>query len=405
MRPGGLRTDARGIQRALLAACVGALAGGHAAAQWDLTGSVGVQASYSENANFRSGGGRNDGIANLRLMGSALRTGQRTRFSVSYAPNAVWFKELTELNRVAHLANGRVEWSLTPRSSLSVGNTYYYTPEQGATANTFTSPVVLTSYSDRRFSTSTMTYRYQFSDISDLTAELRYRMQTFGNPSLVDSRGPTAMLRFHRELNRRIGLDATGTYSRGRFDSRVQDPRFPADPNAAIRQFRTTDVASVGAGLRLIVTPNVNASLALGSNVVMPVEPAAPNTRAARVSSSIDWSGRFLRARGGYNQGLSTGSGTFGVSRTRSAYAGLAATLHRRLMANLIVNQTHTSATRESGRRQVDTWTRGGFLTFNFTQTLSGNLGMTRQAQDSSRSRAPDLNFNTYSVALLAVFN
>ncbi len=395
----------RGIQRGVLIACVGALGAGQAAAQWDLSSSVGVQASYSENASFRSGGGRDDAIAYLRLMGNALRTGQRSRFSVSYAPNAVWFKELTDLNRVAHLANGRAEWSLTPRSTLSVGNTYYYTPEQGATANTFTSPVVLTSYSDRRFSTSSVTFRHQFSDISDLTAELHYRIQTFSNPSLVDSRGPTAMLRFHREMNPRVGFDLIGTYARGRFDSRVQDPRLPADPNEVLRLFRTTDVASAGGGLRVVITPNVNASLTLGSNLVMPVEPDTPNTRAARVSASLDWTGRVLRARGGYNQGLSTGSGTFGVSRTRSAYAGLAATLQRRLMANLLVNQTHTSATRESGRREVDTWTRGGFLTYNFTQTLSGNLGMTRQAQDSSQTGAPDLSFNTYSVALLAVFN
>jgi hypothetical protein len=395
----------RGIQRSVLAACVGALAAGQAAAQWDLSSSVGVQASYSENANFRSGGGANDGIAYLRLMGSALRTGQRSRFSVSYAPNAVWFKELSHLNRVAHLANGQVEWSLTARSTLSAGSTYYYTPEQGATANTFTSPVVLTSYSDRKFGTSTMTYRYQFSDISDLTAELRYRMQTFSNPSLVDSRGPTAMLRFHRELNPRVALDVAGTYSRGRFDTHVQDPRFPADPNRDLRLFRTTDVASAGGGVRLMLTPNVNANLILGSNLMMPVEPATPKTRAARVSASIDWSGRFLQARGGYNQGLSTGSGTFGVSRTRSAYAGLAATLHRRLGANLLVNRTESSATRESSRRQVDTWTRGGFLTFNFTQTLSGNLGMTRQAQDSNQSGAPNLSFNQYSLAFMAVFN
>lgn len=442
----------RGIQRGVLIAWVGALGAGQAAAQWDLSSSVGLQASYSENANYGSRASSTprdpntvektgDTVTYLRLMGSALRTGQRSRFSVSYAPNAVWFGDLTNLNRVAHLANGRVEWNLTARSTLSAGSTFNYTPEQGATANTFTSPVVLTSYADRRFSTSTMRYRHQFSDISDLTAEFRYRIQAFGDPSgsdpsrsnrsLVDSRGPTAMLRFHRELNARVGFDVTGTYSRGRFDRHVStliDPNTPDDPNAWIeeRLFRTTDVGSARGGVRLVLTPSVNASLALGGNLVMPVETATPeawasqvtrktlktrerlasrNRRAWRVSASIDWGGRFLRARGGYNQGLSAGSGTFGVSRTRSAYAGLAATLHRRLAANLLVNQTYSSAVRERGRRQVDTWTRGGFLTFNFTQTLSGNLGMRRQAQDSNQRGAPDLSFNTYSLALMAVFN
>lgn len=399
-----------GVQRALLTACVGVLAVGQAEAQWDLSSSVGLQTSFTQNANYVAAGQSDDTIAYLRLMGSALRTGARTRLNVSYAPNAAWFKELSDLNRVAHLATGRLEWNLGARSTLSFSENYYYTPEQGATANTFTSPVVLTSYSDRRFNTGAVNYRYRFSDLSDIQAELRYRIQTYSNPSLVDSRGPAASLRYHREVSRRVGLDLQGAYSRGRFDSQASpsgavnpvDPNLPADP---VRLFRTTDVANVGGGVRMAITQNTSASVIVGRSIVIPVEPSTPRRRAMRASASMDWTGRFIRARGGYNQGLSTGSGTFGISRTWSAHAGMAATLHARLVANLFANRTRSKAVQQSGARGVDTWTRGGFLAFSFTPTLSANAGMTRQTQESNRSNAPALGFNTYSVALQANFN
>jgi len=390
----------------VLAAGVVLAAGAPVRAEWDMSSTAALTHTWSENSTYRSFGDNGDAISNLRLTGNLRNVQRRSTFEASYTPLAIFYRDHSNLNRLSHLATLREKFDISARSSLTASDSYFYSPEQGATPTAYNTPIVLTRYSDRRSNNANVAYNLQATRKSRYTFELRHQILSYGNPGLADSTGLTLTLRYDRDLTARAGLDCGISGGRTRFD---REDVVGTDPNGNdIREPVSTevDLVNVYVGGRLQVGRTVTLSARLGNNSVLPSDPNRPTTSGLQAEASAQWNLRRAQAQLGYHRGINTGSGTFDASETESVYGSLRWELARKLTTDIFGNRSDSrNASQGLGSRDVRTFSGGVRLDYRMTDSLSGLLAYTRNVQDSSVPSAPNLRFSAASIGLLARFD
>lgn len=378
--------------RIAAAACGALLAAAPAQAAWDMSSTAALNHTWTENSTYRTLGDNSDAISNLRLTGRIEAVSARSRFEASYSPLAIFYRDRSGLNRVSHLLTIRENLDLSARSSLSLSDSYYYSPEQGASPSAYNSPIVLTRYSDRTSNSANVAYNFQRSRVSRYVFDFRHQVLSYGNVGLADSTGYTFGARYDRDLSSKAGFECGINAGRTSFD-RVQGST-------------EVDIVNAFIGGRIDAGRVVTLSGRIGENSVLPADPNRPTTTGLQAETSVQWSLRKAQAQIGYHQGINTGSGTFDASETKSLYGSLRWQLVRKLAADIYGNRSDSSnASSRTGSRNVRTFSGGARLDWAMTDAVSWLLGWTRNVQNSSVPNAPDLRFGTVSVGLLARFD
>jgi len=322
----------------------------------------------------------------LRLTGTADRTGNLWSFNGSYSPLGTFYRDRTGLNRLSHVGQLRSNWRLSPRTRFTLSDAFAYTPEQGASATNVTGPVVLTQFTDRRGNRAGAQLGHQLGVSSALRTEVEHAFQSFSDPNLVDFTGVGLNVRWTRELSTRSGLDLSARAATNQFKQRefVEENR-PIDPNAPTLVLRTlrreNQTYNLSAGGRLGMGTRLSARGLFGYDVVVPDDASLSPSSGTHAETAIQWTGRSVNAEAGYNQQLSTGSGSFAVSRTETWFTGTRVTFNRILGGSLYANQS-TSRGAES-QQDDETLARSGTgsLDVAFRAGFAGSLSYSRNAQ------------------------
>lgn len=401
------------------AATVAAFAGAgesQAASAWDLSSTVGLQEVWAENTTYSTTADSSDAISSLRLNARALYTGQTTRFEGFVQPVADWYRDRSHLNRVQFQAGASMAWDLTGRDNLTFREEFAYVPEFGVSTTSYSSPLVISSLSDRSSNVTSAAWRHEFSRKTDITVDARYQIYAFSNPAMIDTAGVWLSARASRDFGRSAELEFGVARGKNRFDTtrtrlqlgcageRPVEP-CPPDPDLVAKQTNGDALTStLFAGWRGIWGTRWNATVRAGSNLVDPGVPGAPERRSAFGQASLTFRGRFVEANAGYNRDISFGTGIYAASPSQTFYGGTRIFLGRDVTLNLAVNSNHSGGLYTSRSRGIDTHSGVAQVVWRFQRYLSAYALFSRQIQDSIRARAPDVGFNRYSIGLSVEF-
>jgi hypothetical protein len=390
----------------MAAACAAALGAAPAWAGWDLSGGAGVQETWAENTTFVARPGNGDAVTSLRLTGAARYAGTRSRLDAAYTPSALFHRDRTELNAVAHAGRLNLAWDLSARTTLTVSDQFSYTPEQGVSAASFQSPVVFNRYTDRRMNAAGVGWSIRTGPRSTLQSDLRHQLQSYSDRSRVDFQGSSAGISFDRAIGARAGFQCGAARSQNRFHvPRCQDLDGDGGCEGYDQEPRSASVTSGFTGARRDLGRRGSATARLGYSVMLPGDPAVPTRRGLQAQASLAFRGTRADLSAGYNRDLSTGSGVVAVGRSEAYFARARVQLTQALAGDLTLNHSTTRGLGGSRHSEVDALSGLAELSCRLGRSLSATAAFSRHVQNSPRPQVPDLAANRWTVGLTAVFH
>jgi len=375
-----------------------------ARAQWDLSSNVSLRETLAQNTAFSSSSsnssnpGKSDLITSVRLTGRALRIGPRFHLDAIYSPDAQFYRDQPHFNRVSQMSRALGSYDISERNVLTFSETYYYTPNQGVTDESFGSPTSFTRFTDRRQLNALVGIRHSLTERTGLILDVRNYYQLFSDPLLVDAVGYGGDARVNHKLSPETSFDVGVGNTWNRF--RNQDPMI-----SSVTRRRESQIASLFSGLNRKIGSSLIATARVGYNIVTPGDSALPHRHVLLVQGSLSWSGPKLNAAGGYSQDINTGSGPLDLSQTKTIYSSTAYKFTEILTGALLVNRTVSERPSSTVRVSILAANATASLRFKMGNRLEGSAGFSRYLQSSPRLNAPDLAHNAFSVGLSAAFD
>lgn len=387
-------------------------------AQWDLMSGVAVTATWADNVDYA--GKRDvrqdpndpnrivvvnrdpdgDALTSLRLRGTASYQGPRWHFNGNYEPMASFYRDRTDLNHQSHAGRISSIWNMTRNVEFNVTDRFMYSPEQGTRAESVSTPVLITDYSDRRSNTFGASVITHYSDVGRYSLGVTHGFQRFSNPDLVDFTGGGVNAGWARRLSGDSEVELRGAAHSNRFNRQINlgtaaapDPRTVRNRN---RSYRMSCGGSMGMGRRLV------ARGLLGYDLVVPDDRDRKSSRGLHADAALQVQGRRVGGSIGYNRALSAGSGAFAVSETETYYGNVTARFTDYISGNLFVNQSYSERAGSASGSDVRTTSGGASMEVRFGQRVSGRLMYNRNDQNGSGNRSRSLTHNRVTLGLVA---
>lgn len=384
-----------------------ALAGcGGAFAQWDLSTTASANVTWADNVDYvnaAAGNPNGDALANVRLVGAGDYTGSRWRFNGAYEPTGSFYRDRKDLDHLSHLGRVRSAWDLSRRTTLNVNDQFTYSPDQGSRSESINSPVVITSYTDRRSNLLNVNLAVALDALNTLTLGASEGFQTFSDPNLTDTSRRGAQVVWMRSLGAKSSFELNGESWLNRFQRRQavsdNDPN-TVDPLRSRRDRSQSYNATVGGTLGM--GNYMSARGRAGMDLVVPDRAELSTSRSFHADGSVQWQSRSLTALLGYSQGLTTGSGLYAVSRTRAYYSSINAALGSHLNGQIFLNKSYSKSASFGGDEPISTFSGGASLDAIFTRFLTGRVQVSSNTQSSRLNGNENIDFVRVSVGIVA---
>jgi hypothetical protein len=373
-------------------------------AQWDLSSNVALRETIAQNTSFTSNRGRTDIVSTVRLTGRALRTGPRFHLDAIYSPDAQFYGNQPHFNRVSQMSRALGSYDLSERNVMTFSETYFYTPNQGVSEQSFGTPTTFTRFTDRQQLNAQIGLRHSLTEKTSLVFDVRNYYQLFSDPLLVDAVGYGGDAHVNHRLSTQTSFDLGVGNSWNRFKNLG-----PEDPNVSnsplVEKYRDSQVASMFSAITRKIGDYLIATGRLGYNLVTPGDSTLPHRHGILFQGSLSWSGARLNTSGGYSQDINTGSGPLALSETKTLYASSAYKFTQTVTGSLLVNRTVSARLSSSSSESILAANATASLRFQLGNRMEGSVGLSRYLQSSPKLNAPDLSHNTFSVGISAAFD
>ena len=387
--------------RTTAVACALVLSGvGSASAQWDLATDVAVRETWAENTTFTSNPGNGDAVSTVRLGERLLRTGDRFHLNAQYSPAGLFYRDTAEFNRLEQTGRLNASYDLTQRDAITFAGTYFYTTSQGVAAETVSSPLVLTQFSDRRQQFASLGYRRTLTERLSYGVDVRNNFQTFSDFHFVDYAAYGVSAHVNRKMGPAWSLDGGAGETRNRFTT-------PADPNNALSRttYGDASVASLFSGVNRRIGDRMTVTGRLGYNLVTPGDGTQPNRRALFAQGTLTWSGPRLNSSAGFTRDINTGTGVIDLSETETLYGSGTFSFTPDFSATVLVNRSYSRRVGDGSSEATRAFNGTASLRRRLTRKLEASAGFSRYIQNSQNLALPDLAHNAYFVGLSASFD